>query len=380
MKTLPALSLFVLLALAWPSFGLAQTLSFSAFTPDPRHLDVESGSAQSIAGLGEVIKTTLGSAFPSTYRPDSGRFYVVVHVLRWTDPVTSLRAKAGDPDPAPQQQVQRSRWYVYSNDGAWTLDDFQKNNRVFGVAQLWLAAVHLNLYVADDDDKADRLRTYRANYTVKAVGKQPMPLQHFAQLASLFPGLPALGGVGAAAVSVAPSNRIALWGATQVAVANPSDITITPFLETDDAGKNNVPLGDETKFDNEGRYSLDFGIAVPIRAATQLKSGEAGGSAVPKVISKSNAFATVDWYFKPIDVKAGGLRRVPHAVAGFSITSKPQENFFLGLGWGPAIANFFGAYQWTKLEEDADGRRKWDGRAIVGVELPIAAALISQLK
>ena len=36
---------------------------------------------------------------------------------------------------------------------------------------------------------------------------------------------------------------------------------------------------------------------------------------------------------------------MPHAVIGVSIKRKPLDAFFLGIGWGPVVANFFGAVQ-----------------------------------
>jgi hypothetical protein len=356
----------------------AQTLTFKSFTPDGRHINISSGDA-SVDGMGELLAQTLKTAYPNTYRPDVDRVYVVVHVLRWTDPVTPMPARAGDALPAPIQQVQFSRWYVYSNDRNWSADDFQKTQRVFGVTKLWLTAVHLNLYAKDQNAIAAREESYRATYALKAVAKEPIALQRFAQLASLFPGLSSVAAPGGAE-PIQPGKRISMWGATQVSVPNPSDLTFTPALEEDDDGRKGVPLGDETKFDNEGRSMIDFGIAVPIRSATELKADEAGGPAVPKVVSKSNAFATFDLYLKPVDVKAPGLKRVPHLLVGVSITSKPSENFFVGVGWGPAIANFFGAYQWTKVKPENGEPDFWDRRAIVGVELPIVMTLISKLK
>src|SRR5437879_5490451 len=100
-----------------PVVSSAQSLSFQDFIPNPSHIEADSASATSIAGLGELVSSTLGSAFPNTYKPADERVYVVVHLLRWSDPVKPVGSKENS---AAEQHVQFSRWYVYSNDGTWT--------------------------------------------------------------------------------------------------------------------------------------------------------------------------------------------------------------------------------------------------------------------
>jgi hypothetical protein len=351
----------------WPTTVAAQTVhtfAFTSFDPNPSHLNLESASADSLAGMGELIASTLGKTFPETYRPRDERVYVLAHILRWSNPV--IPADKAD----AEQQVQHSRWYVYSNDERWTLEDFEKNNRVFGTSRVWLLAVHLNFLCPDSTKAAIDacLASYRANYQVKVVAKKAAPLQHFAELASLA-GLDVPSGTN----NEEPKPvRLAMWHATQLTVSNPSDLTITPSLVGKN-GKKDLPLGAETKFDNEGRYWWDVGIGVPIRSVKELKPDEESGTAVPKLITKTSAFATLDLFVRPIDVKASGLRRVPHGVIGLA-----HNAFFLGGGWGPAVANFYVAYQWNRVE--TEGKRKYErGGWVYGVELPLVAAVIKQL-
>lgn len=365
--------------LACPVVATGQTMSFSEFSPDPHRIDPKTGTPLSNAGLADELRETIGKTFSSTYQPEHRRVYVAVHIIRWTDPVTPLREKDSDDEPEPVQRVESSRWYTYSNEPGWSADAFQKTNRVFGVSDLWVVAMHLNVYLKGTADKADRLKNYQADYKVNSVARVSQPIQNLTLLASLFPGLPAPGAAGGESPLKA-ENRLSLWSAKHAPVSNPSDITITPLLKVDDFGNKDVPLGPSVKYDNEGRTLYDFGVAVPIRKGSDLTAGEAGAGATPKVISKSNAYVTADLYFKPIDAKSTGLGRPPHVLFGVSITNNPLHNFFAGVGWGPAIANFFAAYKWTRLDAPAADGKKWNGQVIFGVELPVTKTLLSKLK
>jgi len=276
--------------------------------------------------------------------------------------------------PAPRQTVEIANWYVYNASRRWTLEDFTKNKRTFGVVRLWLLYVHVNLFAPNG---AARLRTYHPTYVITDAPKVSTPLQHFAILAALFPNFAALGpGAG--------RSTIAVWGAREISVHSPSDITVVPKLAADDPanpGKDPLPLGDEIKIDNEGNYRFDFGLAVPIRSVKDLTKDEEIGAVAPKVISTANAFAAIDVYFKKVDLKDPGVRRFPHLVAGISLTDtdKPFQTFFIGAGWGPTIANFYAGWLRLRLVDDPDGR-KYKNDFTFGVELPLVNAVVKRLK
>jgi len=264
---------------------------------------------------------------------------------------------------------------VYNANRRWTLEDFTKNKRTFGVVRLWLLYVHVNLYAADG--AAARQRTYHPTYEVTDAPKIATPLQHFAILAKLFPNFAALGPGGA-------PGTVALWGAREITVHSPSDVTVIANLAADTPAnptKDPLPLGDEIKIDNEGRYRFDFGLAVPIRSVKDLTKDEEIGAVAPKVVSTANAFAAIDVYFKPVDLKDPGVRRFPHIVAGISITDtdKPFQTFFIGGGWGPTVANFYAGWLRLRLIDDPNGR-KYKNDFTFGVELPLVNAVLKRLK
>lgn len=342
-------------------YPLSMTL-LPAAVPLEQYIDSKAATPRSPAGLGELIHSTLAASFGTTLDLKDANTYVLVHMVRWSDPSVRLG------EDMPFQSIQFSRWYICSQRNDWGRDDFEKNNRIFGARHVWLLAVHLNIYAPV---AATALTSYRPIYTVKSVRKTPAPLQHFAKLSKLLPNVPKGAPPGG-------FPAVSAWGGQQITIDNPADVTITPALSSDDSGKTS-PIGDETKFDNEGRYWWDVGVAVPIRSSKDLTTDATTGTAVPKVVSKSNAFATIDVFFRPIDVKASGLRRVPHIVGGVTITERPLNAFFVGLGWGPAVANLYGGWLRLKLATPDAAGRKHDDQFTFGVELPLGTALIDKL-
>lgn len=393
-------------------------------------VDESTATLTSIAAGGELIARTLGATYPNTFNLKDRNNYVLVHVVRWSDPAVppagitkseldarvraATAAKAdveaaksrlatsanddtrkalsealasynealsqlatttgslADTD-APKQTVEHANWYVYNGNQRWTLDDFTKNRRTFGVSRLWFMYVHVNLFAPNG---AARLRTYHPAYIVTVAPKIETPLKHFAILASLFPNL----------ASLAPGGRssIAVWGGRELSVHDPSDITIVPTLKADDPAnptKEPLPLGDEVKIDNEGRYRFDFSIAVPIRSVKDLSKNEEINALAPKVITSANAFAAIDVFFKKVDLKDPGFRRLPHLVAGVSLsdTDHPFRTFFVGGGWGPAIADFYAGWLRLRLASDSSGK-KYQNAITAGVELPLVNGVLKRLK
>lgn len=134
--------------------------------------------------------------------------YVVIHVLRWKDPVSNA------------QSVDKQNWYVFHQGtiGKWGPDDwdddaYAKNNRIFGSRNVYLLYVHFN-----------RKLTYRASYTMTAKKKIPAYLSHLFSLLQVFGMNTTGGGEG----EVVPN---AFWNAIKLdSYYVPSDLTFTPAV------------------------------------------------------------------------------------------------------------------------------------------------------
>lgn len=270
----------------------------------------------------------------SDHWDEIGDSYFVIHLLRWKD-------VAVDPTNTSKSTptVDSQHWYVYHDQQVWTDQDFTTAKRIFGKHRVWFLYLHIN--------KPTNL-AYTAVYEVQTTKKTPAYLDHLVQLAGLF-GIttPSLGGGGGA---------VTVFNAREFDIPYvPSDITFTPQLTVvtpppTPGGANPVSFGTvgtaisgpvaET-FDNEGKYWLDFSVAVPITKISQLQYTDANGTIVPAMVDKRNIFGLVNLYFKPIDVKGTGFSKWPHLVAGVAIDSTPLKNILVGVGYGPALANFY---------------------------------------
>jgi hypothetical protein len=76
----------------------------------------------------------------------------------------------------------------------------------------------------------------------------------------------------------------------------------------------------------------------------QLQNISSNTSALTANIDKRNLFALADWYIWPVDVKNASLIKMPYIVTGVSMASKPLHGILAGVGWGPAIVNFYAGF------------------------------------
>ena len=360
-----------------------------------------------------IIRATLGSdqsyGAPVLRDLASKDFYVVIHVLKWEDPTADGSGKT-------TQTVQAQNWYVFRGGSGWTLADFTTARRLFGSKGFYLLAIHLN--------HAQEAGSYRLNYRVTIAKKQA------ANVANLLAAAKLLGAdFGAALKAQSVALREDLWAGRFVHVDDvPSDITIAPeivALGSDAAatttaaaavspgrGFSNVPappptttptttpapappltddqkaiaaltqriedlekpvnpspqsLGDAQKFDNEGKYFWDVSIGVPVRTVSDFTRTTNGLDV--KTVTKSTAFALLNIYFRPVDVKTPALNLIPHALVGFGLEKKPLDRLFIGGGWGPVYAHFFAGVAFKRVE--ADGKTTYPREVTFGLNVPI---------
>jgi len=279
---------------------------------------------------------TIGSEKEKTDHWDEiGDSYFVIHMLRWKDAAVD----ATDSSKA-SPTVEFQHWYVYHHQKVWSDQDFTTAKRIFGKHRVWFLYVHLN--------KPTGL-AYESIYEVQTVQKIPAYLDHLIQLAGLF-GIkaPAAGG-GAGGINV--------FGAQEFEIPYvPSDIKFTPQLTLapppppiPGAPKPpsfgtvgsviTGPVGET--FDDEGKYLLDFSVGVPITKISQLQYTDTNGTVTATKVDKRNIYGFFNLYLKPVDLKATGFSKLPHLVTGVAIDTNPLKKAFVGIGYGPALANFY---------------------------------------
>jgi hypothetical protein len=246
--------------------------------------------------------------------PDAKDFYCLINIVRWDN--EKLQADAAKQHPADTDigTIASSRWYVYNGDKTWELDDFKKNNRVFGVKRLWLLVIHLN----------QPGQVYTAYYTVDETRKLPAPATDLIGLASFTYG-PSGGG-----------KLETGWAGGYVDTYKTSDLTVTGYAEVTDGDKNTVQrVADPQKFDNEGKYHIDFSIGVPIKQISELQLDNVNNTVTAKKVDKTNVLGLLDIFPQPVDVKNAGLYRLPHLVLGVKLDQQPLHKILLGGGFGP---------------------------------------------
>jgi len=264
-----------------------------------------------------------------------GDSYFVIHLLRWKDVAV---------DPADNSKasptVDTQQWYVYHHQKVWSDQDFSTAKRIFGKHRVWFLYVHLN--------KPAGL-AYTSIYDIQTTQKIPAYLDHLIQLTGLF-GIkaPPAGGGGPAIVNV--------FGGQEFDIPYvPSDIKFTPKLTLTTpppavGGAKPVIFGaigsvisgpTAETFDNEGKYLVDFSVGVPISKISQLQYTDTNGTITAAKVDKRDIYGFFNLYFKPIDIKGSGFSKLPHLVTGVAIATNPLKKGFVGLGFGPAITNFY---------------------------------------
>ena len=290
-------------------------------------------------------------------------FYCIIHVLSLADPT-------GAP---PIQTVRAQHWYLYHN-GKLSPGSPEDIPRLYGAKMVTLLYLHLN-----------KKTNYEPLYEVKIVKKTPAYLQHLLGLANLFTS------TGSPAAAAAGDTDHAWASYTFTVDHRPSDMTIEPNYTTA-AGV--TKLGDAQKFDNEGKYRLDFSVGVPVRKISQLSFDSTNGLVTAKEVDKTDIMAFVNIHPIPIDIKRTGYNKIPHFLGGVAIANKPLDKIFVGAGFGPVVANFYVGALFVKQDAltslspgDAatpgqvsnDVRRRYKAQVGFGLNLPIGA-IVEKLK
>jgi len=300
-------------------------------------------------------------------------FHCVIHVLRWSDP-----------DTANKQTVVAQNWYVYNNgkakglrsDHIWSQEDFTTADRIYGVKRIWLLYIHLN--------KSVQTPSYTAYYDFTFTKKTPANVANLLGLASIFAS-------GTSLADLKASDRENLWGGSFVDTNYvPSDATITANITTDPATGPYVALDKPKKLDNEGLYWWDFSVGVPIRKIKELQFDTTLNTVTAKEVDTQNAFALLNLYFPPKDIKGTTASWIPHFVGGVAIAKQPLKKFMFGAGFGPHFTNFYVGALFTEEKKPAtltegstatpdqlnnDLRKHFRPQFTFGINIPVRAVL-----
>ena len=282
-----------------------------------------------------------------------------------------------NPDGGGKQTVQAQKWYLY-NQGTLTLASATDIPRLYGVGTVTFLFIHLNrAYPAND---------YQPLYTFDVQKKTPAYISHFLGVTGLFSG----GSAGAGLAAAAPSNT--WWGLTTMRWNyKVADITATAKLTRPTAVED---LGNPQKFDNEGKYLMDFSVGVPVRKISDLSFDSVNNTVAPKEVDETNILALINIYPRPIDIRKNNVDLIPHFVGGVAIDKQPLHKIFVGAGFGPIVANFYIGAMFVKQQElntlqpgdlatpdqlNNDIRRKYKAQWAFGVNMPVGA-IIEKLK
>jgi hypothetical protein len=378
--TFPLIALFVVLL---STTVLAQTetivvnkplepITATSWTNDVQPNIIEArAQIESAAGARAIITSLLGgtstrgaaaTTAATASQIDNKDFYCMIHVLRWAD--------------ANPQTVQAQNWYLYHN-GELTHGSAENTLRIYGAKRITILYLHLN---------KESTNVYEPLYDIEVVKKTPAYLNRLLGLAGLFSSL-----TRAAGFTAAPKQFFATD--TFDVKYRPSDITVTAKVQRAPGGPIQE-LGSTQKFDNEGKYFIDFSTGVPIRRISELNIDSTNNTVTAREVDKQNVFAFVNLHPRPIDIKRTGVNYVPHFVGGVSIARKPLDKIFVGAGVGPVFANFYIGALFNKQDElttlqpgdpatpdqvQSNVRRRYKTQIGFGLNIPVGA-IIEKLK
>lgn len=289
-------------------------------------IDLDNASINSVAQARGVMALMLPKA--GLQAADVGSTPCVIHVVKW-----AVDAPGGG-NGANHFTVSKSNWYVVNpkskEQGA--ASGFPTNRRLYGFGDVFVLVVQLNV----PKDQIDA-GNFKFAYSYRTVHRLPANVQNLKDLMGVFGSSNTQNLRG---VRTSASPPIGYFAIGTLSGNPPSDLFLTAAINTG-SGATNLDKA-EVKFDNEGLYHWDISIGAPIVSYKQLQGVAAdGGQSLQANVDKRNLLALGNFFFKPVDLSDAKFLAVPHLVGGISFASKPLHSAFAGLGWGPAVANFY---------------------------------------
>lgn len=341
-------------------------------------IDVSSGTL-SLENAGRLLSHTVCNSAINPSVPcalDDRRTYALINVIRW-----------GEPDANNKQSIASSNWYVFNSSSSsyflrnmrhWSQADFSGNNRLYGVKQLIVLFIHVNIV----KDTKCGITPYAATYEVDIQKRTPTYQADFIQLAQIvIPGsqqnTPMIFNT-----ENCPVNRYNLWGGRAFAVGfSTSNLTISSTY-TDPAGNQQpASLAPNYKLLSEARSYGDVSIAVPVKKISGVQYSGTGSDVVPSQINRQNSFAVLDAYLIPVDLAGSSYNWVPHPLVGVSMAQQPLHSVLAALGAGTHFGEIFVGFDFLKQQSDFGSvHNVTKGQFAVGINIPINGAYQSLKK
>jgi hypothetical protein len=291
-------ALLLLLGLLLPVAAHAETRAISLMKLEGPALGLihkETGTIAASLNARDLVRAALREAGRDTDIGDD--FACLIHLVRWT--------KASEDSGHTRQIVQSSRWYLYDSASDWTGDHFV-GSRIFGRSSIWILSVQLNVLTSD-------VAQLQPVYDVKATAKKPAQIVSLTSLLELvIPKTAAPAGTD----KTTPPAPVHGWGIEPFDVPAVSDVLVSATMALDASNTNGngnggsahgISLGDPITLDNEGKTWWDASVGVPLRGKKDLEFDDSG-SASPRTISKSTAFALLNLFVRPVDLKSPASR------------------------------------------------------------------------
>lgn len=294
--------------------------SLSNFTDTTLSIDASKGIITDYPAAKRLVVSQLQNV--PTYNPKTSS--AIIHIV-----LLDGALKSGDTSYAVT--VKASHWYAFDPAEDWT----QSATRLYGTREPFLLLIFLN----------GPENSFVPSYTYTSTGRNPAPLQDLADAAKVFESTVGLPAKGTKSLLKTTGGTPAQFCWAQLSVSAPGAIDITPKVTATSSNNTVVSIDPRpTEFDDEGFYHWDVSVGVPILSYKQLQSVTAAGADLTTNVDKRNMFVIGDWYLKAVDVKNNNLFKVPYLIAGASVASKPLHGLLAGVGWEPAIANFYGGF------------------------------------
>jgi hypothetical protein len=311
----------------------------------------------------------MAQLIPSFTNPEKNKnFYCIFHLITWSKL-----------DASNKQAVLADNWYLYHR-GKLTKGEASTIPRLYGARQASFIYIHFN----KDPDFND----YAPLYNFEVQQRTPAYIGNLLGVLNLATGIS--GGAADKSGGAPPETWFGVAKLNfQYRVA---DITATPKLTRGPATVEE--MGTAQKFDNEGKYFVDFSVGVPVRKMTELEFSSTNNTVTANEIDKTKLFAFVNVYPIPVDIKSSSPHLIPHFVGGVALEKQPLHKIFVGAGFGPVVANFYIGALFVKQQElqtlnpgdpaspdqlGADKRRRFKPQVAFGLNLPVGA-IVEKLK
>jgi hypothetical protein len=324
------------------------------------------GTIISATDARRLVKNTVGLSESI----DVKDFYCVIHIMDWAYDADGKSAKPG-----------ASNWYIYNSGPDWDTTSLVANKRIFGIKRPYLLVIHRNisvfaLKIGDNDtiipDKVD----YSLAYQVAVTPRTAANVQNFTDLVSLFPTKATVAKLKQGAALSDKVVHVAGWAYERLDNTQPpSTLSFQAAIAGDPSAVKGLNI-DQVPYvvDNEGLYWWDVSVGIPITSYQQIQTLSTPAGLSQAQIDKRNAFALMNVFLWPVDIKSGSYLGHPHIVVGAAMASQPLHAIFAGGGIGPAVTNFYAGFMiTTEKSPDVPGQNNRHVKLGLGINFPLRA-------